>query len=222
MASSCSVTQSCLTLCDPMDHSTPTSLSLTISRSLPQLHVHASVIHPAVSFSDVLFSCPQSFPASGTFPVSHLFASAGASASVLPVNTPVNNPEYQTLRLVWFPCYPRDFQESSPAPQLESINSLALFMVQLSQMYVTTEKTIALTIGTFVGRVTSLLFNTLSRFVIIFLPRNNCLWFHDCSHCLQWFLEPKKRISVSTSTTLPPSICRAVMGICHDLRFFFF
>ena len=47
----------------------------------------------------------------------------------------------------------------------------ALFMVQLSHPYMTTGKTIALTIWTFVGKVMSLLFNTLSRFVIAFLPR---------------------------------------------------
>ena len=47
-------------------------------------------------------------------------------------------------------------------------------MVQLSQPYVTTGKTIAWTIRTFVGRVMSLLFSTLSRFVIAFLPRTSC------------------------------------------------
>ena len=49
----------------------------------------------------------------------------------------------------------------------------AFFMVQCSQPYGTTEKTIALTIWTFVSKVMSLLFNTLSRFVIAFLPRSN-------------------------------------------------
>ena len=53
----------------------------------------------------------------------------------------------------------------------------AFFMVQLSQPYVTSEKTIALIIWTFVGKVMSLLFNTLSRFVIAFLPRSKCLHF---------------------------------------------
>ena len=48
----------------------------------------------------------------------------------------------------------------------------ALFMVQLSHLYMATGKTIALTIWTFVGKVMSLLFNTLSRFVIAFLPRS--------------------------------------------------
>ena len=49
------------------------------------------------------------------------------------------------------------------------------FVIQLSQMYMTTGKTTALTIWTFVGRVMFLLFNTLSRFVIAFLLRSNCL-----------------------------------------------
>ena len=63
-------------------------------------------------------------------------------------------------------CCSRDSQESSPAPQLGSINSLDLpfFMVQLSHSYMTTGKTIALTIWTFVGKVMSLRFNILSRF----------------------------------------------------------
>ena len=51
----------------------------------------------------------------------------------------------------------------------------AFFMVQLSQPYVTTGKTIALAIQTFVGKVMSLLFDVLSRFVIAFLPRSNHL-----------------------------------------------
>ena len=48
-------------------------------------------------------------------------------------------------------------------------------MVQLLQQYVTTGKTLAVTIWTFVGRVMSLIFNTLPRFVIAFLPRSNHL-----------------------------------------------
>ena len=61
----------------------------------------------------------------------------------------------------------------------------AFFMVQLSHPYMTTGKTIALTRWTFVSKVMSLLFNTLSRFVIAFLPRSKRLLFHGCSHCLQ-------------------------------------
>ena len=58
-------------------------------------------------------------------------------------------------------------------------------MVQLSHAYMTTGKTIALTILTFVGKVLSLLFNILSRFVIAFLPRSERLYFHNKSHSLQ-------------------------------------
>ena len=59
---------------------------------------------------------------------------------------------------------------SSKAPTNSSVLS-AFFMVQLSHLYMTTQKTIALTVWTFVGKVMSLLFNILSRFVIAFLPR---------------------------------------------------
>ena len=52
---------------------------------------------------------------------------------------------------------------------------LAFFMVQLLHLYMTTEKTLALTIWTFVSKVMSLLFNTLSSFVIAFLPRSKYL-----------------------------------------------
>ena len=63
----------------------------------------------------------------------------------------------------------------------------AFFMVQLSYPYMTTGKTITLTIQTFVGKVMFLLFNTLSRLVIAFLPRSKRLLFHGCNHCPQWF-----------------------------------
>ena len=52
----------------------------------------------------------------------------------------------------------------------------AFFMVQLSHLYMTTGKAIALTVWTFVGKVISLLFNTQSRFIIAFLPRGKHLW----------------------------------------------
>ena len=58
----------------------------------------------------------------------------------------------------------------------------AFFMVQLSHLYMTTGKTIALIIWNFVGKVTSLLFNVLSRFAISLLPRSKHLEFLGCSH----------------------------------------
>ena len=82
---------------------------------------------------------------------------------------------------------PRDSQELSPAPQFESISSstLSLLMVQLSHLYMITGNTIALTIRAFVGKVMSLLFNMLSRFVTAFLPRSRRLLIPCCSHCPQ-------------------------------------
>ena len=68
----------------------------------------------------------------------------------------------------------------------------AFFIVQLSHPYMTPGKTIALTKQTFVGKVMSLLFNMLSRLVIIYLPRSKCLLISGCSHYLQWFWSPKK------------------------------
>ena len=76
----------------------------------------------------------------------------------------------------------------------------AFFTVQLSQQYMTTGKTIALILWTFVGRVMFLLFNTLSRFVIAFLPRRNCLlisWLQSPSTVI--LDHPKEEMSL-----LPP------------------
>ena len=70
--------------------------------------------------------------------------------------------------LVESPCSSRDSQESSPMPQFKAsiLRCSAFFIVQLSHPHMTSRKTIALTRQTFVGKVVSLLFNTLSRFVI--------------------------------------------------------
>ena len=95
----------------------------------------------------------------------------------------------------------------------------AFFMVQLLQLYRTTGKTIVLTVGTFVGRVMSLLCNILCRFVIAFLPRSNRL-LTSCLQSLSALILEHKRKSVTT--TFSPSICHAVHGArCHDLSFFF-
>ena len=69
----------------------------------------------------------------------------------------------------------------------------AFFAVQLSQPYVTTRKTIALTIGTFVGRGMSLLFDILSRFVIVFLPVSKHLLIYWPKSPSTGILESKKR-----------------------------
>ena len=160
---------------------------------------HLILCHP-------FFICLQSFSASGSFPVTQLFASGSqsiggsAAASVLPMNIQAWFPLGLTV-LIFF-CSPRDSQESSPAPQFKSINSLALSLIYgpILTSIQTIGKTTALTIWTFVGKVMSLLFNMLSRLVIVFFPRSKhllILWLQSPSAVI---LEPKKRKSVTAST----------------------
>ena len=88
----------------------------------------------------------------------------------------------------------------------------AFFIVQHSHPYVTTGKTIGLTRWTFVGKVMSLLFNMLSRFVIAFLPRSKHLlisWLQSPSALI---LEPKK-IKCVTTSNFSPSIHYEVMRL---------
>ena len=86
----------------------------------------------------------------------------------------------------------------------------AFFMVQISHPYKTTGKIIALTRWTFVGKVMSLLFNMLSRLIIVFLPRSKHLlisWLQSQSAVI---LEAKK-IKSLTLSIVSPSICHEVM-----------
>ena len=85
-------------------------------------------------------------------------------------------------------------------------------MVQLSHPYMTIRKTIVLTLQIFVGKVMSLLFNTLSRFVIAFLPRSKDLLILLLQSPSAVILEPKKIKSV-TGSIVSPSICHEVMGL---------
>ena len=120
--------------------------------------------HPTISSSVVPFSsCPQSFPASGSFPASQLFASRGqrigvsASTSVLPVNT-----QDWSLRMNWLDLLVVQGTLKSLLQHHSSKASVlrcsGFFIVQLSHPYMTTGKTIALTRRTFVDKVMSLLF----------------------------------------------------------------
>ena len=124
--------------------------------------------HPAISSSVVPFSSYlQSFPASGSFPMSQFFASSGlhigtsASASVLPINIQ----DWFPLGLTgWISLQSKGL--SSLLQHHSSKASIlwcsAFFIVQLSHLYMITGKTIALTRWTFAGKVISLFFNMLS------------------------------------------------------------
>ena len=94
----------------------------------------------------------------------------------------------------------------------------AFFIVQLSHPYMTTGKTIALTRQTFVGKVTSLLFNMLSMLVITYLPRSKCLlisWLHSPSAVI---LEPQKIVSYCFHC-FPICLSWSDGTGCHNLSF---
>ena len=99
--------------------------------------------------------------------------------------------------MIWYPCSPRDSQESSPIPQWESINSSTL---SSQHPNMTTGKTIALTIWKFVIKVKSLTFNMLSKFVIAFLPRSKHLLISWLKSPSAVTLKPKKIKSVTFHT----------------------
>ena len=158
--------------------------------------------HPTISSSVIPFSsCPQSFPASGSFQMSQLFTSGGqstgvpASTSVLPVNTQ-EYPGLISFRMDWLDLLAVLGTLKSLLQHHSSKASIllcsAFFIVQLSHPYMTTGKNIALTRQNSVGKVMSLLFNMLSRLVIIFLLRSKHLlisWLQSPSAVI---LEPPK------------------------------
>ena len=119
-----------------------------------------------------------------------------------------------SFRIDWFDLLAVEGTLKSLPPHHSSKASIlqcsALFMVQLSHPYMTTGKTMALTIQAFVGKVMSMLFNMLSKFVIAFLLRSKCFlisWLQSPSTVI---LGPKK-IKSATTSTFPPSICHEVM-----------
>jgi len=171
----CSVAKSCARVCDPVECSTPGS---SILHYLLEVSIESVMLSKHLIVCSFFSSCPQSFPKSGSFPLSQLCTSCGqsidasTSASVLPMNIQG-----------WFPLGLSDLislqykgqSRSSPVPQFSKASVLqcsAFFMAKLSHRYMTTGKTVTLTRQTFFGKVISLLFNTLSMFVIGFFSRN--------------------------------------------------
>ena len=163
--------------------------------------------HPTISSSVVPFSsCLQSFPASGSLPMSHHLHQA---AKVLEFQLQhqsfqwIFRTDYLYNWLVWSPCSSRDSQEYSLESSKASVLwHSAFFMDQLSHPHITTGKTIALTRRTFVSKVMSQIFNMLSRLAIAFLPRSK----HLLISCLQSsavILVPPKIKSVTISIVSP-------------------
>ena len=156
--------------------------------------------HPAISSSVVPFSsCPQSLPASQSFPMSQLFTWGGQSTGVSSFSLSPSNehPGPISFRMDWLDLLAIQGTLKSLLQHHSSKASIlwcsAFFMVQLSHPYMITGKTTALTRCTFVGKVMSLLFNTLSRLVIAFHPGSRRLLISYCSLHLQWYWSPKKQ-----------------------------
>ena len=184
---------------------------------LAQTYVHW--VGDAIQPSHPLMSsfCLQSFPASGSFPVS------GPSHQIAKIlELQLEHQSFQWIfridafRMDWLDLLAVQGTLKSLLQHHSSKASIlwhsVFFMAQLSHPYMTTEKTIALTRHTFVGKVMSLLFNMFSRFVIAFLPRSKCLlisWLQPPSAVI---LKPKKIKSVTVSI-VSPSVYHEVMQL---------
>ena len=215
----CSVPKSCLTLCNPRDCSLPGFPVLHHLPELAQTHVHqvSAAIQPSYPLSFFSF-CLQSFPESGSFPMSWLFTSGGqrtgasASASVLSVNIQGWLPLRSTG---WISLLSKGLWRVFSSTTNRSINFSVLGLLRgptLTFVHNYWKKTIALTIRIFVGKVVSLLLIMLSKFVIAFLPRSKCLLISWLRSLFAVILEPKKMKSATVSTFCP-SICHEVMGL---------
>ena len=177
-----SVTQSCPTLCDPMNHS---MLGLPVHHQLPeftQTHAHRVVmpsIHLIICHSFLLLPpIPSSIRVFSNESTLHIRWPKywSFSFSISPSN------EYSRLisfRMDWLDLLAIQGTLKSllqhHSAKASILQHSAFFTLQLSHPYMTMRKTIALTRRTFVGKVMSLLFNMLSRLVINFLPRSKCL-----------------------------------------------
>ena len=191
-----SVTQSCPTLCDPMNCSMP-SLSITNSRSSLRLTSIESVTRP----SHLILCCPLLL-----LPPIPPSIRVFSNESSLPMRWPkywsfsfsiIPSKEHPiSFRMDWLDLLAVQGTLKSLLQHHSSKASIfwcsAFFTIQLSHPYITNGKTIALTRQTFVGKVMSLLFNMLSRLVITFLPRGKHLsisWLQSSSAVI---LEPEK------------------------------
>ena len=164
----------CLTLCDPMDCTSQASLSFTISQTLLKL-MSIELVVP----SNHLILCRPLLLLPSIFPSFSLFQWVISSQQVVKVL------EFQQLSFQWIfrlisfrnNWFGLLVVQGTLKSLLQHHNSKCsdFFTVQLSHLYMTTGKTVALTIWTFVSKVIFLLFNMLSKFVIAFLPRGKGL-----------------------------------------------
>ena len=178
-----------LTLCNPMDCSTSGFPVFHYLPEFAQSHVHW--VYDAVRSSHPL--SPPLFPPS-VFPSIRVFSNESALCTRWSFSFSISSSsEYSGLISFRIDCFDLLSVQGTLKSLLQHHNSnpsvlqpSVFFMVQLSHLYLTTGKIIVLTIQTFVGKVMSLLFNTVSGFVIAFLPRNKHL-------LISWLQSPWKQ-----------------------------
>ena len=213
-----SVTQSCPTLCNPMNRSMPDLSVHHQHLEFTQTHVHwvgdaiqpshplSSASHPALNLSQHL----------GLFKrVNSLHQVPKYWSFSFNISPSSEHPGLISFRMDWLDLLAVQGTLKSLLQQHSSKASIlqrsAFFMVQLSHPYMITGRTIALTRQTLASKVMSLLFNMLPRLVLTFLPRSKCLlisWLQSPSAVI---LEPPK-IKSATVSTVSPSICHEVLG----------
>ena len=195
----CWVAQSCSTLCDPVDCITPAFLVLHHLPKLVQTHVHW--VGDAIQPSHALPS--PSPPVLNLSQYQGLFKWVSSLHHVAKVlDLQLQHLSFQwilgvdSFRISWFDLLAVQGTLKNLLQHHSSKTSIlwlsAFFMVQHSHPHMTIGKTIALIIWTFFGKVMSLLFNTLSRFVIVFLPRSKHLLISLLQSSSPVILEPKK------------------------------
>jgi len=180
-----------------MDCSMP---GFPVHHQLPELvqtHVHRvgdtiQPSHPLSSPSLPAFNLSQH---QRSFPMSQFFTSGGQSFGSFSISLSNEYSGLISFRMDWFDLLAVQGTLKSLLQHHSSKASIlqrsAFFAVQLSHPYMTTGKTRALIIQTFVGKVLSLLCNMLARLITAFLPRSKCLLI-SWSHYLQWFWSPRK------------------------------
>ena len=175
-----SITQSCPTLCDPMNRSTP---GLPVYHQLSEITQTMS-IESVMPSNHLILCCPLLILLPSIFPSIRVFSNESAlrirwlkywsfSFNISPSS---EHPGLISFRMDWLDLLAVQETLNSLLQHHSSKESIlrrsAFFIVQLSHPYMTTGKTIALTRRTFVGKVMFLLFNMLSRLVITYLSRS--------------------------------------------------
>ena len=197
----------------PLNAARQSPLSITKSRSLPKLMPIESVMP-----SNHLILCHPLLLPHSIFPSIRVFSNESALHIRWPkywsfsfsISTANEQSGLISFRIDWFDLFAVQGTLNSLLQYHSSKASIlrcsAFFIVQLSHPYMTTGKTITLTIWTFVSKVMSLLFNMLSSLVITFLPKSKHLLISWLQSPFAVILEPPKLKSVTVSTVYP-SIC---------------